>query len=95
MIIDLCVESAFNDILFQGLYFIKDMKSDPKILPQLMEEKKAILTVKHLSKENQKKKLLVYYEVYFGVVKVAPTKNADRKSRKPNRRRTFNSNIVY
>lgn len=64
------------------------MKSDPKDFPEMMSEKKAMLTVKHLSKENQKMKLLVYYEVYFAVEKVRGI-NGQTKSRKPNRQRTF------
>lgn len=71
------------------------MKSDPKDFPQMMAEKKAVLTVKHLSKENRKMKLLAFYEVYFAVERVRETNatvgstNPQTKPRKPNRQRTF------
>lgn len=57
-------------LIFQGMYYIKDMKTDPKDLPQMMSGKKAILTVKHLTKENKVMKLLTFYKVYFEVESV-------------------------
>lgn len=75
----------------QGLYYIKDMKSDPKNLPQMMAGKKAILNIKHLSTINEKLTLLVYYEVHFGVEAVHERNGTVvSKPRKPNRNRNRN-----
>lgn len=67
------------------------MKSNPKDFPQMMAEKKALLTIKHLSKENQKMILLAFYEVYFGVERVREINGThpQTKPRKPIRQRTF------
>lgn len=73
------------------------MKTDPKNLPQMMAEKKAILTVKHLSNEDNGMKLLAYYQVYFAVESVRAINanvsstsgtNVQIKPRKPSRHRT-------
>lgn len=65
---------------------MKDMKADPKNLPQLMSGKKAIVNIKHLTKENQKMKLLVFYEIHFSVIAISGGAPGTRnRSRKPNR----------
>ncbi|XP_037024582.1 uncharacterized protein LOC119066304 [Bradysia coprophila] len=73
----------------KGLYYIKDMKADPKNLPQMMAGKKAILNIKHLATINEKMTLLVYYEVHFGVERLHE-RNGTTKPRKPNRNRNRN-----
>lgn len=57
----------------------------------MMSGKKAILTVRHLSKENHKMKLLAYYEIHFGVERVRGMNAtlSEAKPRKPNRPRSF------
>ncbi len=71
------------------------MKSDPKDLPEMMADKKAMLLVKHLTKENQKMKLLAYYEVYFAVERVHAKNATDGSSRPPTKPRKSNRNRTF
>lgn len=66
------------------------MKTDPKSLPQMMAGKKAILTVKHLTKDDEKMKLLAFYQVYFAINAITDaSQNTRTKPRKANRNRTL------
>lgn len=58
-----------SNCTFQDVYYFYDLKVDSDKLPQLMTEKKAFLTIKHLIKENKKYKVLAYYQVYFELEK--------------------------
>lgn len=69
------------------------MKTDPKNLPELMSDKKALFTLKQFSMENKKMKLLAYFKVHFVVESVRTTSNGNggkspTRPRKPTRPRT-------